>query len=447
MLQETIDGTIRELIVSGKTETLKTYVAGLHPSKVGESLTGLPPQEIEMVLNLIEPTLRAEIFTFLPEELQLEVSLAMDEKPLVELVKHLSHDERADLLAEFPEELKQPVLRQLVKKEREDILKLEAYDEGTIGAIMTTDFVSLYPEMTAAQALEKIRLVASESETIYYGYVLDLDRYLVGVISLKQLILAHPTAKVETFMKRHPITVHTRDPNVEAVREMTKSDLLALPVIDRQEKMVGIVTHDDVADVAEEESTDDFHRMAAVPGMDTTSLRSMSLLVLLQKRLPWLLVLVFVNIFSGAGIAYYEATIHTMVSLVFFLPLLIASGGNAGSQSATLMVRALAVGDVSMRDWFLFFRREIIIALIMGVLMGVAVSLVAWFRAPEVIAVVALTMICTVLTGCLIGMSLPFVLTRMKLDPATASSPLITSLADIIGVVIYLGIATWYLGL
>lgn len=447
MLQETIESNIRALLENDQAEALKAYVVGLHPSKVGEGLSTLSPEEISKVLNLIDPTLRAEIFSFLPRELQLEVCLSMGEKPVVELVKHLSHDERADLLAEFPEELKQPILQQLLRKEREDILKLEGYDEGTIGAIMTTDFVSLSPEMTAAAALEKIRMVASESETIYYGYVLDRERNLLGVVSLKQLILARPSAKLETFMKRHPITVHTRDPNTEAVRELNKSDLLALPVIDRQGKMVGIVTHDDVADVAEEESTEDFHRMGAVPGMDTTSLRSMGLLVMLQRRLPWLMALIFVNIFSGAGIAYYEKTIHSMVSLVFFLPLLIASGGNAGSQSATLMVRALAVGDVGMRDWFLFFRREIVIALTMGALMSAAVSLVAWFRAPEVIIVVALTMICTVLTGCLIGMSLPFILTRMKLDPATACSPLITSLADIIGVIIYLGIATWYLGL
>jgi len=201
-----------------------------------------------------------------------------------------------------------------------------------------------------------------------------------------------------------------------------------------------------VLDVQEEETTEDFHRTASV-GRVRMSLREAPLALLYRARVGCLLVLVFMNIFSGAGIAAFEDTLEAMIALAFFLPLLIDSGGNAGSQSATLMIRAMAVGDVRMPDWFRLLGRELGVALALGLTMSVGVSMIAYFRAPEIIAVVAMTMIIVVLAGSLIGMSLPFAFTRLGWDPATASGPLITSLADISGVLIYFSIATWYLGI
>jgi magnesium transporter len=196
-------------------------------------------------------------------------------------------------------------------------------------------------------------------------------------------------------------------------------------------------------DVAEQEATEDFHRVGSV-GPIRTSLRDATIPFLFSKRIGWLLTLVFMNIFSGAGIAAFETTIEAVVALVFFLPLLIDSGGNAGSQSATLMVRALATGDVQMADWFRLLGKELRVALLLGVSMAAGVAAIAWFRAPEVVVIVPATMILIVLVGSLIGMSLPFLLTRLRLDPATASAPLITSLADISGVLIYFSLASWY---
>ncbi len=443
ILQEKIGG-----FLEGRSAgELKPLIEGLHPSVTAEALEGFSTMETGYVLGLLDARKRAELFSFLPHEIQLELVAEMEEEVAVEVVTFLSHDERVDLLAFVPEDRKDALIKKLAQKEREDVRRLESYEEGTIGAIMTSDYIALAPDMTTAQALEKIRREAPDAETVYYAYVIDAERHVAGVITLKNLILAKPTTTVETLMKRNVISLHTRAPVEEAVRELRKSDLIALPVLDRQGKMVGIVTHDDIHDIQEEEATEDFHRMAAAPGLTTMSMRGATLAQMIQKRLPWLLVLVFVNIFSGAGIAYFEDTIEAVVALVFFLPLLIDSGGNAGSQSATLMVRALAVGDVRMRDWFYFLRREVGIALAMGLVMGVAVSAVAMFRAPEVAVVVAMTMVCTILIGSLIGMLLPFVLTKFKMDPATASAPLITSLADIAGVMIYFSIATWYFGL
>jgi len=426
---------------------IKLLFEELHPSVTAEVLEAFTPADIEFVLELLTPRKRAELFGFFAPERQLSLIAEIDEKMATEVITYLSHDERVDLLGELPEDRREALVKKLAQKEREDVLRLESYDEGTIGSIMTSDYVALSLEMSASQALDKIRSEASDAETIYYAYVIDSERHLKGVVSLKQLILAKPNAQVEAMMRSGLITLHTRAPVEEAVRELRKADLIALPVLDRHGKMVGIVTHDDVHDVQEEEATEDFHRMAAAPGLKTLNMRSASVWQMLQKRLPWLLVLVFANIFSGAGIAYFEDTIEAVLALVFFLPLLIDSGGNAGSQAATLMVRALAVGDVRMRDWFYFLRKEVGISLAMGLAMGLAVAAIAAFRAPEVGVVVAMTMTCTVLVGSMIGMMLPFILTRLKLDPATASAPLITSLADIAGVLIYFSIATWYLGI
>lgn len=222
---------------------------------------------------------------------------------------------------------------------------------------------------------------------------------------------------------------------------------MAISVTDNEQRLVGIITVDDIMDVIEEENTEDFHKMGTARKININLLDA-SPLLLIRKRLPWLLILVFMNIFSGAGIAYFEETIQAVVALVFFLPLLIDSAGNAGSQAATLMIRALAVGDVKMGDWFKLIRKEAIVAVLLGLVMALAVSVIGIFRAgTDVAVVVALSMTVVVIVGSVIGMSLPFIFSKLKMDPATASGPLITSISDILGVIIYFSIATWYLGL
>ncbi|MDD2940248.1 MAG: magnesium transporter, partial [Acinetobacter harbinensis] len=220
-------------------------------------------------------------------------------------------------------------------------------------------------------------------------------------------------------------------------------DLLALPIVDAQGVMVGIVTYDDAMDVASEEATEDFLRVGAVNASSKLSLKNASIFVLYQKRVFWLVILVFGSLLSGIGIAHFEDIIAANIVLVFFLPLLVGSGGNAGSQSATLMVRALATGDVQFKDWFYLLGRESLVALCLGVTMAIAVSVLGYFRGDAMVALVlALSMLGIVLLGCLIGMSLPFILNRFKLDPASASAPLVTSICDATGVIVYLFIAS-----
>jgi magnesium transporter len=402
----------------------------------------------------MSPECCADVLTHMDYEDQREIAKELSNDVLALAITRMSSDDRVDLLQSMPEESSAILLRLLATTEREDIRRLSSYEEDTAGALMTSEYATLSPGLTALQAIDKLRLEAPNKETIYYSYVIDSRRRLLGLVSLRELILARPTTKIEKIMRRDPIFARVHDDQEEVARQMAKYDLLAIPVVNGNDSLVGIITFDDVHDVIEEEATEDFHRMGSISsgsGADDLvdiGLRDASPWLLIQKRLPWLLALVFMNIFSGAGIAYYEDTIQATVALVFFLPLLIGSGGNAGAQSATLMVRALAIGDVMMKDWFRLVGKEVGIALAIGACMAVAVSFIGIFRGGvDVAVIVSLAMVCVVLFGSLLGMSLPFLLTRLKLDPATASAPLVTSVADIGGVVIYFGIATWYLGL
>jgi magnesium transporter len=323
---------------------------------------------------------------------------------------------------------------------------LLGYPEESVGRLMTPQYLAVRPEWTVSRVLEHIRTKGRESETINTIYVTDARWRIEGVFSVHNLLRADADAPADSIMDTVVVSLSPFEDRAQAVRIAERYDLNVLPVVGKDDVLLGIVTIDDLLDVAEEEATEDFHRIGG-SGLVKVSLREAGLGLLYRKRVGWLLLLVFANIFSGAGIAAFEDTLEAVIALAFFLPLLIDSGGNAGSQSATLMVRALATGDVQIRDWFRLLGRELGVAVILGMTMAVGAALIASFRAPEVMAVVAATMVLIVIVGSLIGMLLPFALTRFGFDPATASAPLITSLADISGVLIYFSIATWYLGI
>jgi magnesium transporter len=332
-------------------------------------------------------------------------------------------------------------LRQAAQARRDDLLHPDGYHEGTAGLLMTSEYSSLEVGLTASQAIDMLRREAADAETIYQSYVLDEQRNLLGTLSLRELILAAPDALIEQIMVRNLICVCTSTQQEDVARLIREHDLLALPVLDDHGRLVGIVTCDDALDVVVEEATEDFHKGALIAN-HVGNLRDATVSLLYRKRVLWLVLLVFGNLFSGAGIAAFEETIAAHIALVFFLPLLVDSGGNAGAQSATLMVRGLATGEVIMRDWLRMLGRECGVALALGVTMAVAVAVLGVVRGgPEIAFIVASSMVVIVLLGSLIGLSLPFLLSRFNLDPATASGPLVTSIADAAGVLVYFGIA------
>jgi len=437
---------LRDYVAQGKHEDLRAFCESTPPPMAAEILAELNPHEIWGVIQHGSVESQALVLSHLEPEIQEAAAREVPVEDLAHIVDAMASDDRVDLLKRLPEAFRLSVLHLVSSVERADIMRLSTYREGTCGAIMTSEFATVPADHTAAQAIDLLRRVAGKKETIYYTYVIDEVGRLLGFVSLKSLIRSAPGVVVKDIMKSNMFYVRAEESQEEALYIMQRFDLIALPVINGGDRLVGIITVDDVLDVGEEEATADFHKMATV-GTISGGLLGASFWVLYRARVPWLMLLVFMNVFSGAGIAYFEDTIEAVVALVFFLPLLIDSGGNAGAQAATLMVRAMATGDVAMRDWYRLLLKEISICLALGFTMAIAVTSIAAIRAPEVMVPVGLTMIATVVLGSLIGTVLPFIFTKLKLDPATASGPLVTSLADIGGVLIYFAIASWYLGL
>ena len=443
---------LEQYLDSNDRNLLREFFMHLHPADSAQVLEFFSPEKACAFIKYLDIDDQARIFNYLPANFETQMAQILGRKELAKIVSTMSHDERADLFNRLSPEQQEEILPALAQAEREDIRKLASYPEDTAGAVMTSDYSALRPEITAREAIDKLRMEAPDKETIYQSFVIDENRRLIGVVSLRELLVASPGVQVKDIMNSQPIFGKASDEAEQIADIMAKYDLMAMPIINGNEKLVGIVTFDDVHDILEEEATEDFHKMGSISGhgesITGVNFLQISPWLLIQKRLPWLLALVFVNLLSGAGIAFYEDTIQAVVSLVFFLPLLIASGGNAGAQSATLMVRAIATGDVQAKDWFRLLGREVGIAMFLGVGMALAVSFIGVFRAgPEVAIVVALTMMAVVLFGSLVGCLLPFLLTRFNMDPATASAPLITSIADVGGILIYFSLATWLLGI
>ncbi|MEN2750551.1 magnesium transporter [Psychrobacter sp. FBL11] len=420
-------------------------------------LQDLRPIDIADVLALMESKLawqllerlsnRSTIFSYLEPDVQVAMAHEFPRNIMAILVGEMPADERTDLYKHLNQDQRDALLPALAQAQREDIRKLSAYEERTAGALMTSDYATLSAQMTVAEALHALRLEAPDAETIYHTYVIDDERRLMGVVSLRVLILASPNQAIADMMMSTVVSCHVDDDQEVVAKTIARYDLIALPIIDNSGALVGIVTHDDAMDVASDEATDDFHKSGGISTM-VGKLKDVSIRVLYRKRVFWLVFLVFGNLLSGLSISNFEEVIAANLVLVFFLPLLVDSGGNAGSQSATLMVRALATGDVVMRDWFSLLAREALVALMLGATMAVAISIIGYIRGDAVVSLVlALSMMSVVMIGCVIGMSLPFVLNKLGFDPATASAPLITSVCDASGVLIYLFIASQFLSI
>ncbi|MEG0196692.1 magnesium transporter [Acinetobacter sp.] len=423
--------------ISLALDSVKTFKA----ADLADILAQLPLENSQkLLLNL---PARAYVFSYLKPEEQVKFAQVLTRIDLAEIMGEMPSDKRVDLFKCLDHEQQNALLPALAQAEREDIRQLSSYVEGTAGAIMSSEYATLKPNISVKDAIKMLRYEAPDTETIYLAYVLDEARKLLGVLSLKQLILAEEESNISDLMATDIIFAYFDSDQDEVAKTIARYDLLALPIVDHAGVMVGIVTYDDAMDVASEEATEDFLKSGAVDASSKLSIKSASILQLYQKRVYWLVFLVFGSLLSGLGIAHFEDIIAANIVLVFFLPLLVGSGGNAGSQSATLMVRALATGDVHFKDWFYLLGRESLVALCLGGTMAFAVSLLGYYRGDEMVALVlALSMMGIVLLGCLIGMSLPFVLNRFGFDPASASAPLVTSICDATGVLVYLFIAS-----
>ncbi len=423
------------------TKDNREFIATRHAADIAQFLKEHDAQIDWRVLDLMDLSKQAEVLGYLDRGMQVELAKTASRKRLASIVTEMGADERADFFNALTEDEQEALLPALAQAEREDIRRLSAYEEATAGAIMTSDYAVLTPKLTAREALDKLRLEALDKETINRSYVVDEDRKLVGSVRLQDLILVAPTALVENIMERDTRAVRIDEDQEEVARKIAHYDQIALPVVDTEERIVGIVTYDDALDVLTQEATEDFHKSSTVRGL-TESIGRASIFILYRARVGWLVLLVFGNIFSGAGIAHFEEVIAVHMALLFFLPLLIASGGNAGTQASTLTIRAMATGEVRPRDWVRMLGREILVAGLLGLTMALAIYGIGMWRGGADIAItVSVSMVIIVLAGSLIGLTLPFVLERVRFDPATASGPLVASIADVMGVLVYFGIA------
>lgn len=439
---------IQELLDQREFMKLRHWLVDREPQEIAVILDELPSPEDIILFRLLPHEEATLAFQNLPHGKQqaLIQSLAEKQQRLARLLNDLDPDDRTAFLEELPSSVAQRFLQILDPEERRIATQLLGYPQDSIGRLMTPDFVAVRPHFTIRETLKHIRTFGKDSETLNVIYIVDENWKLIDDLRLREVLLASPDQTIEDLMDHRFIALKANEDQETAVHLFRDYDRIALPVTDTKGVLLGIVTVDDVLDVAQEEATEDFHRFGSIQDAVPNPLKA-KIFLLYRKRILWLFALVFVNIFSGAAIAAFMGTIEAMAALVIFLPLLIGSGGNAGAQSATLMIRALATGEVQMKDWFKLVGKEILVALLLGCTMALAVSLVASLQAPEIIGVVALTMVCVVLVGSLAGLLLPFIFTRFGVDPATASAPLITSIADISGVFIYFYIASWYLGL
>ncbi|NLN96666.1 MAG: magnesium transporter [Bacteroidales bacterium] len=445
---ETTVTFFEDLIRQKNWRALRASIEDIDPIISAGIVEELSDEDDIIYFRLLPREYAKETFQHLTHDKQEQIieGLASNANRVAGLLNDLNPDDRTAFFEELPGNISQRLIQLLSPEERAITIRLLGYPEQSIGRLMTPEFVAVKPDYTVQQAIDHIRQFGRDSETLNVIYVVDSNWKLIDDIRMREIILADPDQPIQDLMTGYFVALNAFDDQEVAIGVFQEQDRTALPVTDSNGILIGIVTFDDVMDVAEEESTEDFHKFGSVQATVVSPLKA-KVTDLYQKRIVWLLALVFVNVFSGAALAKYEDVITSAVALIFFLPLLIDSSGNAGSQSATLMIRSLAIGDVETKDWVRLLGKEFLVSLLLGITMALGVSFVASFRAPEYIMVIAITMVLTVMTGSLIGMLLPFIFTKLKLDPATASAPLITSIADISGVIIYFSIASWYMGL
>ncbi|HLG20128.1 MAG TPA: magnesium transporter [Bdellovibrionota bacterium] len=446
---------VMEAIENGDLESLRTVFEDLHPSDVAELLVHLSPDRIAAIVRILRAPKGIDVFEQLELATQAEVLKHLGRAETVKLLEEMSADDRVDLLKKLPSETVDSLLPLMAQADRDDVRRLLQYGEKTAGALMTTEYASLPAQVTVAEAMAKLRNIAPDRETIYYIYIIDGDRKLLGTISLRDLVLARPTQKIEDFMSVDPISVRVDMDQEEVAKMVAKYDFLALPVIDPDKRLVGIITHDDAMDVVEREQTEDVQKLGGMEVLDAPYF-NVGFFSLVRKRAGWLTALFLGEMFTATAMGYYEHEIERAVVLALFIPLIISSGGNSGSQASTLIIRALAVREVRLRDWWKVFGREIVSGLALGAILGTIgfFRIVLWQQWRPmygehylfVAATVACSLLGVVMWGTITGSMLPFILRKLGFDPASASAPFVATLVDVTGLVIYFSFASLILG-
>ena len=440
---------LNELLAAGKFGTLKSELNELNEVDIAEFFGSLEPKQQLLVFRILSKDMSAEVFAYLEPDDQINIVNLITDRELSELVDELFLDDTVDFLEEVPANVVTRVLKAADKETRQLINRFLSYPENSAGSIMTIEMVQLHDYLTVEEAIENIRRTGIDKETIYTCYCIDKARHLVGTIDLSELIFNDGNTLLSDIMEEDAslISVNTHDDQEYVAEIVTKYDLLSVPVTDKENRLVGIVTIDDVIDVIEEEVTEDFEKMAAMTPSDDEYLKT-GVFKLAKNRIVWLLILMISGTFTGKIIEGYETLLAGFVALTASMPMLMGTGGNAGSQASTLIIRGLAVGEIEIKDYFKIVMKELRVAAVCGVVLGAANILRMYLFSEgsfEVFLVVSLAMFIAIVVAKLIGCSLPIFAKIVKLDPALMAGPMIATLVDIVTLVIYFALAKVFL--
>ncbi|MFH7244417.1 MAG: magnesium transporter [Spirulina sp.] len=448
MVQDTAQASLQGLLESGRFDDVRAMLIPMQPADVAEMIDELPDTFQAVAFRLLPKDEAIEVYEYLPSRVQQALLTEFRHPEVLEIVDRMSPDDRARLFDELPAKVVRRLLVDMSPAERNATALLLGYPDESAGRIMTSEFVTLRGSLTAAQALDRIRRLARSSETIYTLYVTDNFRHLLGTLSLRDLVLAQPDQLIEEIMTQEVVFVKTDTDQEEAALLIQHYDFLALPVVDSELRLVGIVTIDDLMDVIEAEVTEDIYTAGGVQSAGDDYFQT-NLITVARKRVVWLLVLLVTNTATSAVIKGQEDLLQQVVILTAFIPLLIGAGGNVGAQSSTVVIRGLNTEDVQPSDMAYIVGRETLAGLLLGLLLGSAVTLWAFFLEGDlgVALSVGLSLIAISLIATFAGAALPFLFKALKFDPALMSAPFITTAVDVLGVLIYLNIARLILGI
>ena len=449
----TITETIKKLLEEKKFNTLRDILVTMKPYDIAAVFEELQDEKTPILFRILPKELAAETFVEMDEDTQEFLIHGFSDSELKEIVNELFVDDAVDIIEEMPANVVKRILRQADKDMRREINELLKYPEDSAGSIMTTEFIVLRPDMTAEMAIKRIRRTGVDKETIYTCYVTDENNRLIGITTVKDLLLAEDDDPVKDMMEENVISVHTLDDQEQVAQLFSNYDFLALPVVDNEQRLVGIVTIDDAIDVIREEATEDFEKMAAVLPSDKPYMKT-SVWGIYKKRVPWLLILMLSATFTSTIISSFDGMLASVIILSSFIPMITGSGGNAGSQASVSVIRALSLGEIEFRSMFKVLWKELRVAALCGLTLAAAnfVKLMVFdLRGNEnavVIAlVVSLTLVGTIIMAKLVGASLPLLSSKIGLDPAVMANPLITTVCDSLSLLIYFGVASMVLQL
>ncbi len=450
MFAQLLQPEIRELIDNKNFSVLKDVFSTWPAADLAELLSDLDEDEQPVIFRLLPRELSALTFEHLNIDAQKNLMANLGKKMVAGILNEMSPDDRTELLEELPGKLQNSILALLSKDEREVAKTLLGYPENSAGRLMTPDYISVRENLTVSQVLDYIRKKGHDSETLNVIYVIDRKGFLKAEIMIRQLLLAHPRTKISTIMDDNFVSLLAHDDQEKAVFLFKKYDVYALPVLDSDGVLLGIVTVDDVLDVEEEETTEDIQKMGGMVALEDPYME-VPLLRLTRKRAGWLVLLFLGEMLTATAMGYFESEIARAVVLTLFLPLIISSGGNSGSQASTLVIRSMAVGEIGLRDWWRVLYREMASGFMLGSILGAVgfFRVILWHRVFGVygehwLAVgftLCITLLGVVMWGTIIGAMLPFILKRFRLDPATSSAPFVATIVDVIGLLIYFNVA------